>query len=82
MLTKTEQSILNAMKEEYEEGRKDKEMSYTVNCYTQGIICGIKTCIHFLEANASEEFSKKLVEMTEMLYENLEEDMEEGDYND
>jgi hypothetical protein len=76
MMTEVEQEIIEAIKTEYNNYREDEILGFPINFYSQGVICGIKTCIGLLEANASEDFLKKLMDMKEMLYENLEEDME------
>ena len=76
MMTEAEQEIVDAIEMEYNDYREDEILSFPINYYSQGIISGIKTCIELLEANASEDFLKKLMDIKEMLYENLEEDME------
>lgn len=76
MMTEVEQEIIDAIKMEYNNYREDEILGFPINFYSQGIISGIKTCIELLEANASEDFLKKLMDTKEMLNENLEEDME------
>ena len=76
MMTEAEQEIIDAIKMEYNNYREDEILGFPINYYSQGIISGIKTCIELLEANASEDFLKNLMNIKEMLYENLEEDME------
>lgn len=76
MMTEAEQEIIDAIEMEYNNYREDKILSFPINFYSQGIISGIKTCIELLEANASEDFLKKLMDIREMLNENLDEDIE------
>lgn len=76
MMTEAEQEIIDAIETEYNNYREDKILSFPINFYSQGIISGIKTCIELLEANASEDFLKKLMDIREMLNENLDEDIE------
>jgi hypothetical protein len=76
MMTEVEQEIIDAIKMEYNNYREDEILGFPINFYSQGVIGGIKTCIGLLGANASEDFLKKLMDIKEMLYENLEEDME------
>lgn len=76
MMTEAEQEIIDAIEMEYNNYREDKILSFPINFYSQGVISGIKTCIELLEANASEDFLKKLMDIKEMLDENLDEDIE------
>lgn len=76
MMTEAEQEIIDAIKMEYNNHREDEILAFPINFYSQGIISGIKTCIELLEANASEDFLKKLMDIREMLNENLDEDIE------
>ena len=76
MMTEVEQEIIDAIKMEYNNYREDEILGFPINYYSQGIISGIKTCIELLEANASEDFLKKLMDIKEMLSENLDEDKE------
>ena len=76
MMTEVEQEIVDAIEMEYNNYREDEILSFPINFYSQGVISGIKTCIELLKTNASEDFLKKLMDIKEMLFENLEEDME------